>query len=291
MKVFKKMAAVLAAAAMAAGSFAAFGMTASAEGEIAQAYFIGQFGAETANWAPGDNSGVTTASVTGDAQYEVTWNLSNADGATETGDSWFLAVCISPTNGTENFTTDTFADLKVSLDEVYVNGKKLDYTVSSDAINTAYYENGPGVTRLYLHNDWVAPKITDLASGTIEGSIKAVFTVSGTGLTGTSNVGSTQGNTGSADESSNEEPADNNTQTDAPANNDTTATTAAANNNSSSNNSNSNSSNKSNSSSGSSTNNGTTSETGDVGIAAIVLGAIATAALGVGAVTAVKKKK
>lgn len=47
----------------------------------------------------------------------------------------------------------------------------------------------------------------------------------------------------------------------------------------------------SNNSSGSTTNNATTLKTGDFGIAAVVLGAVAAAALGVGAFTATRKKK
>ncbi len=76
-------------------------------------------------------------------------------------------------------------------------------------------------------------------------------------------------------------------------------TTAAANNNSNNNSnnnnnsSNNNSSSKGNSSSGNSStaNNATTSQTGDFGIAAVVLGAVATAALGAGAYTITRKKK
>lgn len=87
-----------------------------------------------------------------------------------------------------------------------------------------------------------------------------------------------------------------------------TTTTAAGGNNSSnggssngSNNSNGGSSNSSNNSSSggssssnsskSGTNNATTSQTGDFGIAAVALGAVATAALGVGAYTITRKKK
>lgn len=80
-------------------------------------------------------------------------------------------------------------------------------------------------------------------------------------------------------------------------------TTTAANDNTQNNNNNNNSSNNSsnnnssssksnNSSSNSSTaNNATTSQTGDFGIAAVVLGAVATAALGAGAYTITRKKK
>ena len=65
---------------------------------------------------------------------------------------------------------------------------------------------------------------------------------------------------------------------------ETTTTAAGGSNGGSSNGSSSGSSNGS-------TNNATTSQTGDFGIAAIVLGAVATAALGAGAYTITRKKK
>ncbi len=77
-------------------------------------------------------------------------------------------------------------------------------------------------------------------------------------------------------------------------------TTTAANDNTQNNNNNSNNSSNNNSSSSksnnnssnsSTANNATTSQTGDFGIAAVVLGAVATAALGAGAYTITRKKK
>ena len=294
MKFFKKMAAVAAAAAVATVSMASMScMTTSAADQIASAYFIGGFGNETANWGNGENSGCTVASIDGDAQYEVVWNLTCEGAAAETGSNWFLAVCITPNTsaGVENFTTDTYPDLKVTLDEVYVNGQKLDYSVSDKAIDTAYYEKTPGVTRIYLHDNWAGTNVTDMPDMTIENSVKAVFTISGTGQTGTSNVSD-----------NNTTPADNTTPTDgtttapgAEKKSDETTTTAAnnnSNNNSNNNNSNNSSNNNSSSKGNSSTaNNATTSQTGDFGIAAVVLGAVATAALGAGAYTITRKKK
>ena len=72
-----------------------------------------------------------------------------------------------------------------------------------------------------------------------------------------------------------------------------TTTTAAGGSNGGNNSSNGGSSNggSSNGSSNGSTNNATTSQTGDFGIAAVVLGAVATAALGAGAYTITRKKK
>ena len=134
------------------------------------------------NWAEGDDEGAAVTPITGDGTYSVDWDVTG--GGTDTVQ--FLAVLITPDGETENFTTDTFKNLKVSLDEVWVDGVKIeDYTVSEKAINTHYYEGeGPGVTRLYLHDDW-STKIKDLASKTtIAKDIRVVFTISGTGHEG-----------------------------------------------------------------------------------------------------------
>lgn len=147
---------------------------------IAEAYFLGNIGAEYYWGADSDsNTGnaPTTTYITGDGTYTVTWDLAN--GGTDTVE--FLAVVISPVNGIENFTTDTFTDLVVTLDEVKVDGVAIsDYTVSDNAIDTAYYESGAGVTRIYLHDDWAGTGVADLASETtITTSIEVIFTISG----------------------------------------------------------------------------------------------------------------
>ncbi|HCD40311.1 MAG TPA: hypothetical protein DEQ76_04810, partial [Ruminococcus sp.] len=156
--------------------------TAQPQGDpIGKAYFIGMIGAAN-NWAEGDDEGAAVTPITGDGTYSVDWDVTG--GGTDTVQ--FLAVLITPDGETENFTTDTFKNLKVSLDEVWVDGVKIeDYTVSEKAINTHYYEGeGPGVTRLYLHDDW-STKIKDLASKTtIAKDIRVVFTISGTGHEG-----------------------------------------------------------------------------------------------------------
>ncbi len=152
--------------------------------EIAQAYFIGGFGAEAQNWsASGDehNLNVSVASITGDGTYTVTWDLLDP---TEVGNSWFLAINIVSTSAdAETFTTDQYPYLSVTLDEVWIDGELLeDYTVSEDAINLRYYE-GIGITLIYLRNDWVSPKISDLDLSDIKRSIQAVFTLNGLDLT------------------------------------------------------------------------------------------------------------
>ena len=200
------------------------------------------------------------------------WNLTCKGAVAKTGSSWLLAVCIAPNTsaGVKNFTTDTYPDLKVTLDEVYVDGQKLNYSVSDKAINTAYYEKGSGVTRIYLHDNWSGTNLTDMPDMTIANSIKAVFTISGTGQTGTSNVSD---NATSAD---NTTPTDGTTtapDTEKKSDETTTATAGET------------------TTTAAGGNNATTSQTGDFGIAAVALGAVATAALGVGAYTITRKKK
>lgn len=309
MRLLKKMAAVFAAAAVASVSVATMSVHTSAAGEVAQAYFIGGFGAEKQNWSPGENSGVTTASITGDGQYTVEWNLTCEGAATETGDSWFLAVCISPTvtdpttGKLVNFTTDTYPDLKVTLDEISVNGTPVaEYSAGAKAINTAYYEKDPGVTRITFHDSWTGADIKDLPDMTIENNIKAVFTVSGipadaaggngnggsNDVTGSSNndVSSNDTTTGNSENSSNNSSSGNDSSNNS--SNSSSSSSSSGNNNT---NSNSNKSNSASNNGASTNNNATTSQTGDFGIAAIVLGAVATAALGVGAFTVTRRKK
>ncbi len=162
-------------------------IAASAEDQIAQAYFIGTV-ATNQNWSADDGAAVTA--IDGDAQYSVSWDMD----AAETGSSWFLAVVIEPT-AADNFTTDTYEDLDVTLDAVYVDGVEIT-DLSGAVIDTAYYEGRSsvdGVTRIYLRDDWTGTKAAVLEDGTIGsdtsgGNVTAVFTISGTGQEGTDNV-------------------------------------------------------------------------------------------------------
>ena len=160
-----KILAAMAATAISATSFAAMSISsASAADALGVAYIGGGLGAEQRwNAADQEAAGSTVATVDGNAQYEVTWKV--------------------PENG------DTFPNLSLSVDEVWIDGTKLDYTASADAINTNYYENGEGYSRIYLTNDWVEPKIYDLPMATnITQEVKVVFTVSGLDTDGTSYV-------------------------------------------------------------------------------------------------------
>lgn len=182
----KKIFAAMAATAISATSFAAMSLTANAADQIGQATLMGQFGTES-SW---DFAGTKTsvANVDGDAQYECTWTVSEA---TSTGASnFFVTVVIEPAGASDNFTTATFPDLAVTLDEVWVDGTQLTGYDASNAIDMNYYEGDKaGVTRIYLRGDWASNSTQILANDlTVESEIKVLFTVSGTGQEGTSNV-------------------------------------------------------------------------------------------------------
>lgn len=152
------------------------------EGTIGSAAIVGAIGA-TQVWNTEKNpltEGSKAANVNGDAQYEVVWKVN--DGGTDTVE--FLAVQIP------GLSTDKYADLAVKVDGVYVDGKEVSgYKTSADAINLAYTEGGPAGTRIYLIDKWIGTGIADIAADTaITSSLKVVFTVSGTGIEGTSNV-------------------------------------------------------------------------------------------------------
>lgn len=207
----KKIFAAMAATAVSASAFAAMTLTnANAADQIGQATLMGQFGTESSWDYAGTKASVAT--IDGDAQYECKWTVSEA---TSTGaDNFFLTVVIEPVGAVENFTTDTLPNLTATLDEVWIDGVQLSGYDASKAVNTSYYENGPGVTRIYLRSDWADGGQTQIVPNdqTVESEIKVLFTVAGTGQEGTSNV--------TEEEPTTEAP----TTTEAPA----TTTTAAA---------------------------------------------------------------
>ena len=166
---------IAAVAAMALSAVAVAAMPASAADAVGNARFIGQIGAEQ-SWDAGDLAGNPGVDITGNGTYTVTWDVT---GGTDT--LQFLAVVISPVGEAENFTTDTFENLAVSVNSVSIDGAPVEgYAASASAINTAYYENGAGVTRIYLHDDWAGTGTADLPSATnITSSVAVTFTVSG----------------------------------------------------------------------------------------------------------------
>lgn len=128
-------------------------------GTIGTATIIGNIGA-TGVWGADEiTEGSKTANIDGDAQYEVVWNVT--DGGTDTLE--FLAVQIP------GLSSDKYENLAVKVDGVYIDGKAVEnYETSAAAIDLNYVEG-----------------TVDTA---ITQSLKVVFTVSGTGKDGTSNV-------------------------------------------------------------------------------------------------------
>jgi len=186
----KKLFAAMTATALSVSAFTVMSLSsADAAGtQVGQAYIIGAVGG-TQRWDADTQieAGSTVAAIDGNAQYEATWKVEE-NGGTDTVQ--FLAVCIAPAGDATNFTTDTFPDLAVTLDEVWIDGRKLsDYTVSDAAVTTSYYEGSTGVTRIYLHDDWAGTGVADLPSATnITSEVRVKFTVSGLADEGTSNV-------------------------------------------------------------------------------------------------------
>lgn len=211
----KKIFAAMAATAISATSFAAMSLSANAADTVAIAGIRGQAGTYT-YWGEADNTGNVTvkdATVDGNAQYEATWEITG-DG---TGSIEFFILEIKKPADVENeFTKDTYPDLNVVVDEIYIDGEEFAFTQDTAAYNTAYYESaGKNGTRVYLTDTWMKnPTLGIPADQAITQSVKVVFTVSGLYNDGTSNV-------------TPDEPA-----TDAPEEGDTpAATTTAANNN------------------------------------------------------------
>ncbi len=183
----KMFSAVVAAATL---STAAASLNANAESEntvYGYASFIGMIGANSCWGVDEVNALSTYAEIDGNAQYEVKWDVSEAGG---TDTLQFLAIQINPADGIDNFASWTFPDLNVTIDEVWIDNVLVeDYTVDANAINLAYSEGGPGLTRMYLHDDWAGTGVADLPSATtITNNIRVKFTVSGLYNDGTSNV-------------------------------------------------------------------------------------------------------
>ncbi|WP_276687901.1 DUF5620 domain-containing protein [Ruminococcus callidus] len=154
----------------------------AADDAIGTATLIGTVGSNQ-NWEADTNA----VSIGGDGEYTVSWDMTTASDSIS-----FLAVQINPAGDTENFTTDTFKDLKVSLGSVSINGEEVTDAIKDDKIiNTAFYENGKaGVTRIYLNGSWAgsAGALDNFDASKVENGISTIsvtFTVEGTGKTTT----------------------------------------------------------------------------------------------------------
>ena len=302
MKFFKKMAAVAAAAVATISLAGLSSMTTSAAGDIGIAELKGQMGTYQ-YWGASKNNAVgdiksTPAVISGDGQYTTTLTL----GGDGTGTIEFLILELDA-NSENYITQDTYPDMKIEINSIKADGVEQNFTADADGgIDYKYYEDGTGKTRVYLCNTWSTVnggKSLGLSGTTpVTKSIDVTFTISGIeagGGTATTDPASTTEAPQNTDP--NGTTADPSKTTAA----GETTTTAAGSNGGSSNGSNGGSSNSGNNSSSggssssnsskSGTNNAKTSQTGDFGIAAVALGAVATAALGVGAYTITRKKK
>ena len=167
--------------------------TAADADAIGTATLVGVVGANT-NW----EADVNATSITGDGEYTVSWNLDSASDSIS-----FLTVQISKAGDTENFTTDTFKDLKVSLSSVSINGEEVADAVKDDKIvDTAFYEGGnAGTTRIYLNGSWAgnhAGALDNFDTTKVENGISKIsvtFTVEGTGKTTTTTTSETTAET------------------------------------------------------------------------------------------------
>lgn len=323
MKFMKKIMATVAASAVAVLSFAS--LTASADLKAQDkapynAFLAFQAGGDKKWVSSTDDPAViadknniteaTEATITGDGSYSVDITMVNGS---ETIEAMILSTNINafsfapegastPTGGLPEGCTAKVEIDSIEVQHVGGGSTPLAYAGPSEgALRTA--DDGTSI-RVNIMNVWTQPKVNDIGTGdhvSPDGGLAAGdkvvvnFTVSGI-----SNGGNGEGTTAPSDNSGN-----NTTTTTTAANGGngtdgtTTAatnadgtpatTTAAGSNGGSSNGSNGGSSSSNNSKSG--TNNATTSQTGDFGIAAVALGAVATAALGVGAYTITRKKK
>ena len=184
MKNLKKVAAVL-AAAMAMNAVAvtgAFSASAADDADIiANVSLKGQMGGYQ-YWGEGDERNTdditsTPAKITNeDGQYTATWNITG-DG---TGTIEFLMLEFDSVD--DNFiTADTYPKMSVKVDSVKVDGETVDYKGAETSINTAYYADDKGSTRVYPTDTWgvsKAGKINDLPKDTaVMQSIEVTFSV------------------------------------------------------------------------------------------------------------------
>lgn len=311
MKFMKKIMAAVAASAVAVLSFAS--LTASADLKAKDeapynAFLAIQAGGDSKWVSSTDDPAVvakknsiteaTEATITGDGSYSVDVTMVNGS---ETIEAMILSTNINafsfapegastPTGGLPEGCTAKVEIDSIEIQHVGGGSTPLAYAGPSEgALRTA--DDGTSI-RVNIMNVWTKPQVNDIGTGehvSPDGGLAAGDKiVVNFKVSGISNGGNGEGTTAPSDNSGN-----NTTTTAANGNNGTDGTTTAATNadgtpaTTTAAGSNGGSSN--NSKSG--TNNAKTSQTGDFGIAAVALGAVATAALGVGAYTITRKKK
>lgn len=294
MKFMKKIAAMAAATAVAAVSLVSMGsMGASATDEPPYTAYLCISAGGDAQWKAGDWE-TESATITGDGVYSTSVTIPEDKGS-ETIEFLTLSTDINAyafaPEGTSNPVADGTA--KITINSIKVvrvgSGEETAITYNGPSEHSMFLNDDGSTLRVNILNTWASVQNTTDIDPNVPGGLAAGdkvvvdFAVSGI------NAG---GGTATTDPAS---------TTEAPKNTDpngTTAdpskTTAAGETTTTAAGGSSNGGSSNGSSSGSSngsTNNATTSQTGDFGIAAIVLGAVATAALGAGAYTITRKKK
>lgn len=186
MKNLKKVAAVLAAAmslnAIAVTSAFAASADDTSATVIGSASLKGQMGSYN-YWGDADHSDdivSTPAEITSDGgQYTASWSITG-DG---TGSIEFLILEFDA-NSEYFITTDTYPDMKITVDSVKVDGTDIGYKMTDGVIDAAHYENDKGSTRVYLTDTWgFSPlgknNVNDIAKDTtVLQSIEVTFTIS-----------------------------------------------------------------------------------------------------------------
>ena len=304
MKFMKKIAAMAAATAVAAVSLVSMGsMGASATDEPPYTAYLCISAGGDAQWKAGDWE-TESATITGDGVYSTSVTIPEDKGS-ETIEFLMLSTDINAYAFAPEGTSHPVAD---GTAKITINSIKVVRVGSGEEAAIAY--NGPSEHSMFLNDDgrtlrvnilntWATAQNTTDIDPNVPGGLAAGDKVVDFAVSGI-NAG---GGTATTDQAS---------TTEAPKNTDPngttadpskttaageTTTTAAGGSNGGNNSSNGGSSNggssngSSSGSSNGSTNNATTSQTGDFGIAAVVLGAVATAALGAGAYTITRKKK
>lgn len=292
MKFMKKIAAVVAATAVATVSMVAASISVSADGKSEPPYtaWIATSMGKNQMWNAGDWED-KNANITGDGVYTVSATVPE-DGGSETVEFLSLETDINVyAFVAEGGDYKTEGTLKLEIKKIWVG--------HFDGSETEIAYNGPGdkayctrddgsSARMNILNEWGGGvQMTNDIDKNIPGGIAAgetiniQFAVSGSmpaAVLPTDPASTTEAPKNTDPNGTTADPS----KTTAAG--ETTTTAAGGSNGGSSNGSSSGSSNGS-------TNNATTSQTGDFGIAAIVLGAVATAALGAGAYTITRKKK
>ena len=145
-------------------------------GVLGTATLIGQMGVYqywgVNNESNTDNIISHAAQLTGSGQYVASWDI------TGDGTKTIEYLILELDSVDDNFiTSNTYPNLSVTIDSVFVDGKKVDYSTSDGAVDTAYYDVDKGSTRIYLLNTW-GKRINDLSKDTaVTQNITVTFTV------------------------------------------------------------------------------------------------------------------